>query len=71
MSSPTSNLQGEGAVKNEVEGVNMPSLCRTLARVLALLDESEYTDGDRQDTVRQHAALPDPASEETPVRLAE
>jgi hypothetical protein len=61
-----SNSEGASA-----EGVNMRSLCQTLARVLALLDEREYTEEDRQDTVRKHDALPDQASENAPARLAE
>lgn len=71
MSSPNSN-QNEGIEpQNSGDGVNMSSLCRTLVRVLALLDESEYTGGNRQDTVRKHDALPDQASDEAPARLAE
>lgn len=71
MSSPTGNQYEGNEPQIEREGVNMSSLCRTLARVLALLDENEYTGGNRQDSVRQHDALPDPASEQTPARLAE
>lgn len=71
MSSLNGN-QNEGIEpQNSGEGVNMSSLCRTLARVLALLDESEYTGGNRQDTVLKHDALPDQASEVAPARLAE
>jgi hypothetical protein len=48
---------------NTAEGIDMASLCRTLARVLAHLDEGEYTqEHKQQDTVRQHDVLPDPAS---------
>ncbi len=71
MNAPTGN-QHEGKERRiEEEGVNMSSLCRTLARVLALLDENEYTDRNRRDTVLKHDALPDPASENAPARLAE
>lgn len=46
-----------------VEGIDMASLCRTLARVLAHLDEGEYTqEHKQQDTVREHDVLLDPAS---------
>ncbi|MBZ0099554.1 MAG: hypothetical protein K8F30_10740 [Taibaiella sp.] len=44
------------------EGINMAALCRTLARVLVLLEETGYSDGQQQDTVLDHDALPDPAS---------
>ncbi|GIK64278.1 MAG: hypothetical protein BroJett018_20720 [Chloroflexota bacterium] len=71
MGSPNGNQNEGSESKNSEDGVNMSSLCRTLARVLALLDENEYTDGNRQDTVVEHAALPDPASEVAPARLAE
>lgn len=71
MNTPTGNQQEGNEPQIEGEGVNMSSLCRTLARVLALLDENEYTDRNRQDTVVEHVALPDPASEVAPVRLAE
>ena len=56
--------QNEGIEpKTNGEGINMSSLCRTLARVLVNLDEGEYTENMRQDTVQQHDALPDQASE--------
>jgi hypothetical protein len=71
MSSPNGNQHEGIEPRSEADGVNMSSLCRTLARVLALLDESEYTGGNRQDTVMEHAALPDQASEIAPARLAE
>lgn len=71
MGSPNGNQNEGSESKNSEDGVNMSSLCRTLARVLALLDESEYTDRNRQDSVRKHDALPDPASENAPARLAE
>lgn len=46
------------------EGIDMAALCRTLARVLAQLDEGEYTqEHKQQDTVSKHDVLPDPASE--------
>lgn len=71
MSSPNGNQHERIEPRSAAEGVNMSSLCRTLARVLALLDESEYTGGNRQDTVVEHDALPDQASEIAPARLAE
>jgi hypothetical protein len=58
---------GDSAAKypeSPAEGVNMRSLCQTLARVLALLDETEYTEENQQDTVRKHDALPDQASDD-------
>lgn len=52
------------------EDVEMASICRAIARVLALLDQTEYTqDNWRQADVRQHDDLPDPASVE-PTRKA-
>jgi hypothetical protein len=42
----------------------MSSLCRTLARVLVNLDEGEYTEEVRQDTVLEHDVSPDQASDE-------
>ena len=65
MNSPRGN-QGEGsASQSDGKGINMSSLCRTLARVLVNLDEGEYTEEVRQDTVHQHDVSPNPASEST------
>jgi hypothetical protein len=58
MSNPTRRSNPE----NETEGIDMASLCHTVVRVLALLDEDEYTVNTQQDTVLEHDALPDPAS---------
>jgi hypothetical protein len=69
MNAPMGNQHEGNEPQSEAQGVNMSSLCRTLARVLALLEENEYTDRNQQDTVLQHAALPDPASEKAPARL--
>jgi hypothetical protein len=69
MNGQTGNQQERNEPRSGAEGVNMSSLCRTLARVLALLEENEYTDRNQQDTVLQHAALPDPASDVAPARL--
>lgn len=61
--------QNEGRDSNiETDGINMSSLCRTLARVLVNLDAGEYTGNMRQDTVRQHDAPSDQASEKAPAR---
>ena len=49
------------------EGVDMKALCRVLARMLVLLDESEYTESTSTETqqadVLKHTSLPDQASE--------
>jgi hypothetical protein len=59
----TDNHQPQESVKTEPEGVDMAGLCRTIIRVLVILDEAKYTGHKQQDTVRQHDALPDPASD--------
>jgi hypothetical protein len=46
-------------------GIDMESLCQTLARVLVSLAENRYTEITQQDTVRQHDALSNPASDDT------
>ena len=71
MTSPSGNLNEEINVKTGISGINMPSLYRTLARVLVNLDEDEYTGNMQQSAVYQHDALPDQASESAPARLAE
>lgn len=64
--------QNAGKVPNiETDGINMSSLCRTLARVLVNLDAGEYTVNMRQDTVLAHDAPSNQASEVTPARLSE
>ncbi|MBZ0305954.1 MAG: hypothetical protein K8I82_07800 [Anaerolineae bacterium] len=52
---------------NPPEGIDMKALCRVLARMLVLLDESEYTEGTtsietQQADVYDHTSLPDQAS---------
>lgn len=63
MNSPTGNLQEGTDPKTDGEGINLPSLYRTLVRVLVNLDAGEYTGNVQQSTVRQHDALPDQASD--------
>ena len=65
MSSPNGSGNQGSSAKTEAAGINMSSLCRTLARVLVNLDEGEYTEEVRQDTVYQHDASPNQASEAT------
>ena len=67
MSNPTRQTNSE----NEESGIDMAALCQTVVRVLALLDEDEYTVNMQQDTVRKHDVLPDQASDGAPARLAE
>ena len=71
MSSSNGSGNEGSEVKSEATGINMSSLCRTLARVLVNLDEGEYTEEVWQDTVLEHDASPDQASEDAPARLAE
>ena len=52
----------EAAPERLGNGINMSSLCKTLARVLVNLDEGGYTEEVQQDTVHQHDVLPDQAS---------
>ena len=63
MNSPTGNQGKASDSQTDTGGINMSSLCRTLARVLVNLDEGGYTEEVRQDTVLQHDASPDPASD--------
>jgi hypothetical protein len=63
MNSPTGNQGKVSDSQTDTGGINMSSLCRTLARVLVNLDEGEYTEEVRQDTVYQHDVSPDQASE--------
>ena len=63
MNNPNGNLNEEVDAQTEAEGINMPSLYRTLARVLVNLDEDEYTENMQQSAVYQHDALPDQASD--------
>ena|GEM_PF-1684019 len=51
----------------ENDGINLLSLYRSMLRIVARLDESEYTEGNsllRQIEVRKHSNLADPASDE-------
>ena len=63
MSSPNGNGSEGTESKTGAKGINMLSLCQTLARVLVNLDEGEYTEEVRQDTVVQHDVSPDQASD--------
>jgi hypothetical protein len=50
----------------ESDGINLLSVYRSLLRIVARLDESEYTEGNsllRQTEVYHHSDLADPASE--------
>jgi hypothetical protein len=62
MSSPNGGGTEGNEARPEATGINMSSLCQTLARVLVNLDEGGYTEEVQQDTVREHDVLPDPAS---------
>lgn len=51
----------------ENSGINLLSLYRSMLRIVARLDESEYTEGNsllRQTEVVQHSDLANPASDE-------
>ncbi len=51
----------------ETDGINLLSLYRSMLRIVARLDESEYTEGNsllRQTEVYHHSDLADPASDE-------
>lgn len=52
------------------QGVDMEAVCNILARLLVLLDKSEYTDGKASKEVQQadvleHTSLPNRASDVT------
>ena len=50
----------------ENDGINLLSLYRSMLRIVARLDESEYTEGNsllRQTEVYHHPDLADPASD--------
>ena len=52
----------------ETEGINLVSVYRSLLRIVARLDESEYTEDNsllRQTEVVEHSNLADPASDVT------
>jgi len=71
MNNPNGNQPDVTDSKTDGLGINMSSLCRTLARVLVNLDADEYTGNMQQSTVVEHDALPDQASEKAPARLSE
>ena len=51
----------------ETEGINLLSVYRSMLRIVARLDESEYTEGNsllRQTEVFEHSNLANPASDE-------
>ncbi len=53
----------EKAQEQTQHGIDMVSIYRSVLRVVACLEESDYTgQNTRQDDVRQHDDLPDPAS---------
>jgi len=58
-----STVGSEAAPERLGKGINMSSLCQTLARVLVNLNEGEYTGNVRQDTVLEHDVSPDQASD--------
>ncbi|MEO8609327.1 MAG: hypothetical protein ABI690_15655 [Chloroflexota bacterium] len=50
----------------ENDGINLLSVYRSMLRIVARLDESEYTEGNsllRQTEVLEHSDLADPASD--------
>ncbi len=50
----------------ENDGINLLSVYRSMLRIVARLDESEYTEGNsllRQTEVLKHSDLADPASD--------
>jgi hypothetical protein len=52
---------------NIEQGMNLQSVYRSLLRIVARLDESEYTESNsllRQTEVRKHSDLADPASDD-------
>ena len=63
MNSPNGNQPDVTDSQPDGLGINMSSLCRTLARVLVNLETDEYTGNMQQSTVVEHDALPDQASE--------
>jgi hypothetical protein len=51
----------------ENDGINLLSVYRSMLRIVARLDENEYTEGNsllRQTEVVEHSNLADPASDE-------
>ncbi|KAB2904848.1 MAG: hypothetical protein F9K27_07655 [Anaerolineae bacterium] len=53
---------------NNQQGMNLESVYRSLLRIVARLDENEYTESNsllRQTEVRKHSDLADPASDVT------
>ena len=51
----------------ETNGINLLSVYRSMLRIVARLDESEYTEGNsllRQTEVLEHSNLANPASDE-------
>ncbi len=53
---------------NNEQGMNLESVYRSLLRIVARLDENEYTEGNsllRQTEVLKHSDLADPASDVT------
>ncbi len=64
------NPIGKPADEMNPDGLNMRSLCQTLARVLVLLEETGYTEK-QQDIVFEDDALPNPASDSAPARLGD
>jgi Fe2+ or Zn2+ uptake regulation protein len=51
---------------NNEQGINLETVYRSLLRIVARLDENEYTEGNsllRQTEVRKHSDLANPASD--------
>lgn len=65
MSTPKpSTFKCEEPSKEYAGGINTPALCNTLLRIVARLDEKQYTHGmSRQTEVVEHSDLADPASD--------
>jgi hypothetical protein len=61
-------LSNEQPHTNETDGINLLSVYRSMLRIVARLDENEYTEGNsllRQTEVLKHPDLADPASDTT------
>ncbi len=60
-------LPDEQPHTTENDGINLLSVYRSMLRIVAQLDESEYTENNsllRQTEVMEHSDLADPASDE-------
>jgi hypothetical protein len=60
-----SSFKNEEPSKEHAGGIDIPALCNTLLRIVARLDEKQYTHGmSRQTVERQPDDLADPASDD-------